>query len=149
VIVIPFTSEVVSSIYDIPLKRGGKQESEITPMSNERKARAAINGQSVLIQLIGFRGGHFTGHRARPDPGYGPGWYVFGANPAYASRYTMRTAQPDVKPRKHPHYNCLVQLGWSTRREAQAVADHMNVRDRGCIGMVASLGALHGTVFNA
>ena len=109
-------------------------------MSNERQMQAAINGQSVLIQLIGFRGGHFTGFYAQRDPGYGPGWYVFGTNPAYGGTYTMRTAQPDVKLRPHPHYNCLVQRGWSTRREAEAMAAEMNIRDLDCLGMVASLG---------
>jgi hypothetical protein len=115
-------------------------------MAQER-INATICDQPVIIQLTGFRGGHFTQHFARRDPGYGPGWYVFGTNPAYNGRYTMRTAQPDVPMRRHPHYNVRVQRGWRTKREAARIAAEMNHRDADCIAMVQSLGDLHGTVF--
>lgn len=106
---------------------------------------ATINGQSAVVSLTGFRGGHFTEHTARRDSSYGPGWYVFGRNPAYNGRYVMRTAQPDVPARKHPHYNGRVKRGWRTLREALAVAREMNRRDADCLALIQSLGELHGT----
>jgi hypothetical protein len=112
-----------------------------------RKIKAIVNEEPILIQLTGFRGGHFISHFARRDPGYGPGWYVFGRNPAYGSTYTMLTGQPDVMPRKHPHYNCYIQRGWKTKSEAEAIAAVMNQRDADCMGAITSLGALHGTIF--
>jgi len=59
----------------------------------------------------------------------------------------MLCARPDVKPRRHRHYNVPVQPGFHTLREAQAVAAEMNRRDVDCLAFIASLGELHGTQF--
>lgn len=105
-----------------------------------------IAGQTVEFTATGFRGGHFTGHyAARNDSG--PGWTIRGRNPAYGGSYNMETAHPAKPRRSHPHWNILTTSGWHTRREAQAVADAMNRRDADCMGMIASLGELHGTRF--
>ena len=61
-------------------------------MLNVNQIKAELGDQVVLIELTGFRGGHFTGHYARLDTACGPGWYVFGRNPAYNGTYTLRTA---------------------------------------------------------
>jgi hypothetical protein len=105
-----------------------------------------IGGQQVLFTATGFRGGHFTGHWAGPNTS-GPGWTVWGRNPAYGGSYVMETAHPAKNRRHHPHWNILTTPGWRTRREAQAVAAELNRRDADCMGAIASLGALHGTRF--
>lgn len=38
---------------------------------------------NVDIRLVGFRGGHFSSFYARRSKTDGPGFYVFGTNPAY------------------------------------------------------------------
>lgn len=102
---------------------------------------------NVEITLTGFRGGHFSKFYARRSSVDGPGFYVYGTNPAYCGRYVMPCARPDVPPRRHRHYNVKVRAGWRTLREAKAVADEMNRRDADCIGLLDSLGELHGTKF--
>lgn len=85
---------------------------------------------NAIIKVIDHKGRRYLAptYHARRDPGYGPGWYVFGRSfDEYApAGIVMRCAQPDVKLRAHPHYNCKVQRGWLTLREAQAVAAMMN-----------------------
>ena len=74
------------------------------------------------------RGRIFANFYPRRDPASGPGWYVFGRNPEYAGALIMLCARPDVKPRKHPHYNCLVRRGYHTKAEAAHVAAQLNRR---------------------
>lgn len=101
----------------------------------------------VVLTLRGFRGGFFSGfYVSRDSHTHGPGWYVFGRNPAYGGHYVMCCARPDVPMRRHPHYNGRVMRGWHTRRDAQRVADVMNQRDADTLGAFAHL-PLHGTVF--
>lgn len=106
-----------------------------------------VFGEPVDVQTTGFRGGHFTGFYVRRGDHDGPGWFIFGRNPAYGGSYIALVARPDLKARRHPHYNCKVRRGWRLMREAQAVCDVMTARDRDSLAMVASLGELHGTVF--
>jgi hypothetical protein len=82
--------------------------------------------EGVQVTTRNYRGDEFREFYARRDPGTAPGWFIFGRNPAYGGRYIMLCARPDVTPRRHPHYNCKVQRGWHTQREAQAIADWLN-----------------------
>jgi len=100
----------------------------------------------IDAKTVGFRGGWFNRFYPRTDPGTGPGWYVFGRNPAYGDSYVMLCGRPPVKARRHPHYNCQVRRGWKTRREAQLAADIMNQRDMDCQAFMPN-DPLHGTKF--
>jgi hypothetical protein len=80
----------------------------------------------VLIQTADYKGRTYSDFHVRKNPGQAPGWFVFGRNEGYGGRLISLCARPDVPLRKHPHYNCRVQRGWLTKREAQAVADQMN-----------------------
>lgn len=79
---------------------------------------------------IDWMGRKFTDFYPARSPEKGPGWYVFGRNPAYNDSLIHLCARPDVEPRKHRLYNGLVRRGWSTKREAQAVADQLNSKER-------------------
>lgn len=92
-------------------------------------------GAPFILETVNYSGHAFSAFYVRRDPGHGPGWYVFGRNAEKYGRkddgsgaYVMRCAWPDRKPRRHPHYNGLVQAGWRLKREAQAVADALNSR---------------------
>jgi hypothetical protein len=75
-----------------------------------------------------YRGRTYSGFYPSQSSHDGPGWYVKGRGTAgeYDGRLRMICARPNVKPRRHPQYNCAVRRGWHTRREAQAIADLMN-----------------------
>lgn len=105
--------------------------------------------RGVDIKLTGFRGGHFSRFYAARSKHNGPGWYVYGRNPAYGDRYVMLCARPDIAPQRHRGYNVKVRAGWRTKAEAQAIADRMNQMDRdaGMLDFLESLGPLHGTEF--
>lgn len=75
-----------------------------------------------------YRGRFFDRFHAHTDPAGGPGWYVFGRNPEYGDRMVKLVARPNVKPRKHPHYNGPVRRGWHLKRDAVAVAKYLNER---------------------
>lgn len=102
--------------------------------------------EAVRITTTNFRGGMFDRFFVRRDQGFGPGWYVFGRNPAYGDSYVKRCAQPDVKPRRHRHYNCRVMPGWERKRDAQRWADILNQRSADCAGLMMSV-PLHGARF--
>ena len=71
-----------------------------------------------------YRGRVFSDFYVSTNPAHGPGWYVFGRNEA---RNVIKVcAQPNVTPRKHPHYNIRVRRGFKTMREAQACANFLN-----------------------
>ena len=88
----------------------------------------------MIVNTRNHKGAVFGQFFARRAPGTGPGWYVFGkAGPEwYGGRYIMMVARPDVKPQRHPHYNCEVRRGWCTQREARAVAAMLNAREADC-----------------
>lgn len=90
-----------------------------------------MNG--VEIQTVNYSGHTFTDYFVAPNRGNAPGWFVYGRNaekygklPDGRGAYVALVARPDVKPHRHPHYNCQVRRGWHTKREAQAIADAMN-----------------------
>jgi hypothetical protein len=80
----------------------------------------------VVIKTVDYKDRKYDRFYVARDPGFGPGWYVFGRNPEYGDHLVMNCARPDVKPRSHPHYNQRVQRGWLYKRDAQAIADQMN-----------------------
>lgn len=93
--------------------------------------------QGVLIETTNYSGHTFADFYAERRPGHAPGWFVSGRNSEkYGTHadgkgaYVMLCARPDVKARRHPHFNGAVQRGWRTKREAQAVADRMNAGER-------------------
>lgn len=114
-------------------------------LNAERNATLAIPG--VKFTGRGFRGGFFNAFFVRRSTMVeGPGWFVYGSNPAYGGRYTMLCAHPDAAARKYPGYNCKVHRGWRTKREADAVALELNNRDVAFLDRISTL-PLNGTVF--
>jgi len=89
--------------------------------------------EGIQVNAKSYSGEAFSDFYARRDPSSGPGWYVFGRDctkygtlPDGRGAYVGLCARPAVKPRRHPHYTGLVQRGWRTHREAQAIADWLN-----------------------
>lgn len=87
----------------------------------------------VEIETVNYSGHSFSDFYVSKDAGHAPGWFVYGRNSEkYGKRqdgsgaYVMLCARPAVKPRRHPHYNCRVRRGWSTKREAQVIAGRLN-----------------------
>lgn len=66
-----------------------------------------------------------AGFHVRKSPATGPGYYIFARRPEYGGNYVRLVARPDVPSRKHPHYNCKVQRGWRTYREACRACDQL------------------------
>jgi hypothetical protein len=103
-------------------------------MSDERKVMTVrTETQVVDVCFTNYSGHEFRDFFPERDGARGPGWYVFGRNAEkYGTRadgkgaYTMLCARPEVKARKHPHYNISVRRGWRTKAEAQQVADQLN-----------------------
>lgn len=94
-----------------------------------------MNG--VEIETRNYSGHVFSEFYVQRNPGLAPGWFVFGRNaekygrlPDGRGAYVMLCARPDVRPRRHPHYNGQVRRGWHLKRQAQAVADAMNRGER-------------------
>jgi len=94
--------------------------------SFDRLAVAALQG--VDFHSVDYAGRDYREFFPARAPATGPGWYVFGLNrDHYAPGGIVHLcARPDVAARAHPHYNIRVRRGWQTRREAQAIADHLN-----------------------
>jgi hypothetical protein len=88
---------------------------------------------TYALETTNYSGHVFSDFYVRRDPGYGPGWFVFGRNSEKygtiadgSGAYVKRCAWPDRPPRRHVHYNGQVQHGWRLKRDAQAVADRLN-----------------------
>ena len=93
----------------------------------------------VIIKTVNYRGQLFD--RFYPQQERGLGWFVHGRNPSYNDRYVMLCARPDVPARRRPNRNDIRSRGWRTKREAQAVADMMNAKDRDCAALRDSVPA--------
>ena len=111
------------------------------------KFTMTLEGASIEVTTTNFRGGHHTRFYAAMDHSHGPGWFIYGRNPAYDGKYSMVVARPDVKARKRPNWNVLTRAGWRTLREARAVAALLNERDAANYDEIETLGPLHGTYF--
>ena len=79
----------------------------------------------MVFSAVDYRGRVFADFHARKDPSFGPGWFIFGRNAEYDGRLVRNCGRPDVKPRKHPHYNGRVYRGWATKRACQAAIASM------------------------
>jgi hypothetical protein len=91
-----------------------------------------IGNEPFLFDNTNYSGHDFRNFFVSRDHS-GPGWYIFGRNsekygtlPNGRGAYVKLCARPDVKPRRHPHYNGKVRRGWRLKRDAQAVADRLN-----------------------
>jgi hypothetical protein len=82
--------------------------------------------ERYTLKTVDYRGRVFDRFYPARSPSDGPGWYVYGRNPEYGDNLVMLCARPDVKHRRHPHYNVQIRRGFHTRREAQQVADQLN-----------------------
>ena len=81
---------------------------------------AEVRGD-YIVDFTDYKGRVFdTDFRVHRDPAHGPGWYVFGR--CVTDGVIKVVARPNVKLRRHPHYNCKVRRGWLTKKEAQAIA---------------------------
>lgn len=83
-----------------------------------------------MTETTDYKGREFTKFYVSKDSSRAPGWFVFGRNPEYAHSLIKLCARPIVKARSHPHYNGLIESGWKTKREAQTIADAMNLETK-------------------
>jgi len=95
-------------------------------ISRSRRFPTRAKGDSRFeFSCRDYRNRVFSGFYLARAPTRGPGWYIWGRNPEYGGRLVRLCGWPDVRPRKHPHYNIRVRRGWLRRSEAQQVLDHV------------------------
>lgn len=81
---------------------------------------------AIIVDIVDYKGREFdTDFHVGRDPAHGPGWYVFGR--CSIDGVIKVVARPNVKLRRHPHYNCKVRRGWQTKTMAQAVANSLTL----------------------
>jgi hypothetical protein len=92
-----------------------------------------VAGQRVEFSNENWEGYVFSDFYPQQAHGQAPGWFVWGRNKVkYGVKengdgmYTMLCARPAVKARRYKHWNCSVQRGWHTKREAQEIATALN-----------------------
>jgi hypothetical protein len=91
---------------------------------------------SFELETENYSGHTFSDFFVQRDTSRGPGWFVFGRNgekygrkPNGEGAYIMLCARPNVRARRHVHYNGLVKRGWNTKREARTVIEFLNGRN--------------------
>lgn len=96
-------------------------------MSKEQSFQMTVPGQAQAVHVspIDYAGRMFNRFWAQRDQ-MGPGWFIMGRNAEYGDKLIKTCAHPAKPRRKNPLYNVSVYSGWTTKREAQAVADYLN-----------------------
>jgi len=79
----------------------------------------------VIVMTRDYRGRTFSDFYVGRET-IGKGWYVYGRNSEYGGTLVALVAYPDAPPRKLPKISRLVHVGFSSKAEAQAVADTLN-----------------------
>ena len=90
--------------------------------------------QPIPLRVINWRGDRFSDFYPEKNR-LGSGWAVFGRNSERygvdaqgRGCYVMECARPDKPRRKMPNWNGEVYVGFRTKREAQEVADRLNLK---------------------